>query len=67
MRYLGRAWLVLLLLAVFLTLGAGGGTPSTAPWLVTKFGVLATLLISLLVGVVVESRRARSDGSEPRP
>jgi hypothetical protein len=67
MRYFGRAWLVLLLMAVLLTFGAGGGTPSTAPWLVTKFGVLAILLISLLAGVFVEFRRERSDHREPKP
>jgi hypothetical protein len=53
-------------MAVLLTFGAGGGTPSTAPWLVTKFGVLAILVISLLVGVFVEFRRERSDHREPK-
>ena len=67
MRYFSRVWLVLLLVAVLLTFGAGGGTPNTAPWLVTKFGLLAILLISLLTGAVVEFRRERSDHTEPTP
>ena len=67
MRYFDRAWFVLLLTAVLLSFGAGGGTPNTTPWLVTKFGVLATLLVSLLVRVFFEFRRESSAHREPKP
>ena len=64
-RSFSRIWFVLLLVSVLLTFGAGGGTPSTTPWLVVKFGLLAVLLIALLVGVTV-SRRGHSSANQPR-
>jgi uncharacterized membrane protein YhaH (DUF805 family) len=61
MRYFNRVWLVLLLVSVVLTFGAGAGTPNTTPWLVIKFGLLAILLISLLAAVVIELSRRTTD------
>jgi uncharacterized membrane protein YhaH (DUF805 family) len=65
MRYLSRVWLVLLLVSVVLTFGAGGGTPSTKPWLVIKFGLLAILLICLLAAVVIERGPRTNDHRDP--
>ena len=42
-------WMLLFAVAVFLTFGLGGGTPTSAMWLVIKFGLLALLLASLVV------------------
>jgi hypothetical protein len=60
MRHLTRVWVALLLLSVILTFGAGGGTPTTTPWLVAKFGLLTFLLLSLIVGALIEFRRKNS-------
>jgi len=41
-------------LALLLTLGLGGGTPTSPIWLVIKFSLLGVLAASLLVLVAVE-------------
>ena len=40
--------MVLFGVALFLSFGLGGGTPTSAMWLVIKFGLLALLLASLV-------------------
>ena len=41
--------MLLFALAFALSFGLGGGTPTSALWLVAKFGLLAVLLASLMV------------------
>jgi hypothetical protein len=58
--------------SVVLLIGAGGGTPNGAPWLVGKFAILAVLLTSLVVsllsiagGEVVRRRRSARRNADP--
>jgi len=65
-RPFGRLWLVGAAIALFLTFGLGGGTPSTPPWLILKAILLGALLLSLLVELAVQIRdRLRRGSSRP--
>ena len=55
-RPFSRTWVLLFGVALFLTFGAGGGTPNTATWLAIKFLVLGLLLTSLLVALAAQIR-----------
>jgi hypothetical protein len=59
LRPFGRLWLFLLAVALSLTFGFGGGTPSTAGWLIGKFVLLGVLLTSLLAELVSQLRDRR--------
>lgn len=48
LRPFGRIWMVLFVVALFLTFGFGGGTPNSPTWLVVKFSLLGVLAVSLL-------------------
>ena len=56
LRPFSRVWVSLFLVAVFLTLGFGGGTPNTPTWLVLKFSVLGLLAAGVL-GVLASKVR----------
>jgi hypothetical protein len=51
-RPFSRVWMLLFAVALFLTFGLGGGTPTSATWLIIKFLLLGVLLTSLLVALV---------------
>jgi hypothetical protein len=55
-RPFSRTRLLLCAVALFLTFGAGGGTPNSANWLAVKFAVLGLLLTSLLVALASQVR-----------
>ena len=61
LRPFSRTWLFLFAGALFLTFGFGGGTPSSAGWLIGKFLLLGVLLASLLAELAshVQGRRRR--------
>jgi hypothetical protein len=54
LRPFSGIWTFLLATALLLTFGFGGGTPTSAIWLVIKLSLLGVLGVSLLVAVVVE-------------
>jgi len=56
LRPFSRGWILLFLVALFLTFGFGGGTPNSTPWLITKFALLGLLLTSLLIVLVTHVR-----------
>ena len=56
LRPFRRGWIFLFLVALFLTFGAGGGTPSSAPWLIIKLSLLGLLLASLLAELASQVR-----------
>lgn len=62
-RPFGRLWLVGAAIALLLTFGLGGGTPTTAPWLILKAGLLGTLLLRFLVELAVQIRDRSKHGS----
>lgn len=51
-RPFGRGWWFLAAVSVVLLIGAGGGTPKGAPWLIGKFAILGVLLASLVVSLL---------------
>lgn len=55
-RPFGRGWWVLAIVSVVLLIGAGGGTPNPAPWLIGKFAILGVLLTSLVVTLLSIAR-----------
>jgi hypothetical protein len=57
---------------MMLLVGAGGGTPNGAPWLIGKFAILGVLLVSLVVSLlsiardeVVRRRRFARRNADP--
>ena len=56
-RPFSRTWILLLAVALLLTFGLGGGTPTSPIWLVIKFSLLGFLAVGLLVAVASEVRR----------
>jgi hypothetical protein len=56
LRPFSRGWIFLCLVALLLTLGFGGGTPNSAPWLIIKSSLLGLLLGSLLVVLASQVR-----------
>jgi energy-coupling factor transporter transmembrane protein EcfT len=60
LRPFSRGWIFLCLVALFLTLGFGGGTPNSALWLIIKFSLLGLLLGSLLVVLASRWESART-------
>lgn len=62
LRPFNSLWLCLFAVALFLTFGFGGGTPSTTVWLIGKFSLLGLLLTSLLAELVsqLQDRRRRN-------
>ena len=55
-RPFGRGWWLLAVVSVVLLIGAGGGTPNGAPWLIGKFVMLGVLLTSLVVSLLSIAR-----------
>lgn len=56
LRPFSRLWVLLGVVALFLTFGFGGGTPNATAWLIAKFLLLGTLLASLLVELASQVR-----------
>jgi len=71
-RPFGRGWWFLAAVSMMLLVGAGGGTPNGAPWLIGKFAILGVLLVSLVVSLlsiardeVVRRRRFARRNADP--
>jgi hypothetical protein len=59
-RPFGRGWMILFVVALLTTFGAGGGVGGSTVALALRFSLLGVLLASLVVGLAVDMHKDRA-------